>query len=436
MGDLVIPQWHPLDLVSPVEAALRLHDARENAKTQRMFAENSMRRESAEEARRQKEFDEKQVELKRTHGIEQATALGTLGQMARSGRTGEAQALAQAYGIDFHPLLGPASAAQAPTVDQQIDRELAGSRDGAPPPEAAPPGPVYEGPAESPELEERRARPDDSLEGLMSAAAPEHAPPPEHPAVMPPTMFEAAIGPNKYQIDALPRASGLGEKYDAVFNDLVANGMPADKAREFVLKEKLDADKQAGIGERMAALLGQRNAETEKLRSQYDLTAEQKQGNVETAETGRNKRATESNSARITAAGIGAHAREDANRDKKEDKEDATSVRDESGAVIGHVPTGRGGAQGFATRDADYGRAIDQLQALADHIEKHGNRVGPAEAKARDTLYNNAAIALRRCLRLGKQMSVSNWKRAQSATLERRQLRTPLTWRSAPICPP
>jgi hypothetical protein len=85
--------------------------------------------------------------------------------------------------------------------------------------------------------------------------------------------------------------------------------------------------------------------------------------------------------------------------EKKTEKEDTTAVRagknDPSGRkpgeIIGHVPTGRGGAQGFATRDADYARAEDQLQAFLDHVEKYGERaLSPQQIKERESLYNNA----------------------------------------------
>jgi len=80
-----------------------------------------------------------------------------------------------------------------------------------------------------------------------------------------------------------------------------------------------------------------------------------------------------------------------AKKEKTAEKEDTTAVRDENGNVIGHVPTGRGGAQGFATRDADYARGEEQLEALLDDVVKHGSRVvDPAKAKRRDALYKNA----------------------------------------------
>jgi len=82
---------------------------------------------------------------------------------------------------------------------------------------------------------------------------------------------------------------------------------------------------------------------------------------------------------------------------------DASVVRDEQGNPIGHVPTGRGGAQGFATRDADYARAAAQLEALKKDIDENGARVFMPEAvKRRQTLKKNADIAVATVSPLGK----------------------------------
>lgn len=88
-------------------------------------------------------------------------------------------------------------------------------------------------------------------------------------------------------------------------------------------------------------------------------------------------------------------------------EDESTAVR-EKGAdgvirIVGHVPTGRGGAQGFATRDADYARAAKQLEALKKDIEENGERVFLPEAvKRRTTLKHNADIAVATVSPLGK----------------------------------
>lgn len=115
--------------------------------------------------------------------------------------------------------------------------------------------------------------------------------------------------------------------------------------------------------------------------------------------------------ARLQNSTDAANDRKIENKNKREDKEDNTTVRAEendpsglpAGSVIGHVPTGKGGAQGFATRDADYGRGKEQLEALLNDIDKYGSRVKSAEAiKRRNTLYHNAVIGVATVSPLGK----------------------------------
>jgi len=99
----------------------------------------------------------------------------------------------------------------------------------------------------------------------------------------------------------------------------------------------------------------------------------------------------------------GARSREGAQRDKNSEKADETTVRDENGNPIGYVPTGKGGAQGFATRDADYGRGEQMLQSLLNDVEKNGDRVMTPEAiQRRATLHKNAIIGVATVSPLGK----------------------------------
>lgn len=84
-------------------------------------------------------------------------------------------------------------------------------------------------------------------------------------------------------------------------------------------------------------------------------------------------------------------------------EDEQTIVRDDNGKPIGRVPTGRGGAQGFATRDADYSRAQEQLEALKRDIDEHGSRVFlPDAVKRRNTLMHNAGIGVATVSPLGK----------------------------------
>ena len=78
-------------------------------------------------------------------------------------------------------------------------------------------------------------------------------------------------------------------------------------------------------------------------------------------------------------------------------------MRDEKGQPIGRVPTGRGGAQGFATRDSDYARAEQQVQALLDDVKEHGDRVfTPDNIRRRQSLTENAKIGVATISPLGK----------------------------------
>lgn len=87
----------------------------------------------------------------------------------------------------------------------------------------------------------------------------------------------------------------------------------------------------------------------------------------------------------------------------KKAKADENIVRDENGVPIGHVASGRGGAQAFATRDADYARAIDQLKALQKDVTENDTRVFTPEAmRRRAALYHNAIIGVATVSPLGQ----------------------------------
>lgn len=89
--------------------------------------------------------------------------------------------------------------------------------------------------------------------------------------------------------------------------------------------------------------------------------------------------------------------------ENQQDKLDTTVVRDENGNPIGHVPSGKGGAQGFASRDADYKRAIEQLEALKADVDQNGSRVIlPSSVQRRNTLKQSADIGVATVSPLGK----------------------------------
>lgn len=108
------------------------------------------------------------------------------------------------------------------------------------------------------------------------------------------------------------------------------------------------------------------------------------------AETARHNRATEGIAREAAGAKQGA-------------SEDKTAVFDEKGALIGHVTGGRGGAQAFSTRDADFTRAEHSLAALAEDIAKNGERVfTPDAVKRRNSLHKAAVGGVATVSPLGK----------------------------------
>jgi len=83
---------------------------------------------------------------------------------------------------------------------------------------------------------------------------------------------------------------------------------------------------------------------------------------------------------------------------------DKTVVMDpDTGKKLGYVVGGKGGAAAFGTRDSDYGRALQQLEALKKDVVENGNRVLlPESVKRRNALKNNADIAVATVSPLGK----------------------------------
>jgi hypothetical protein len=70
-------------------------------------------------------------------------------------------------------------------------------------------------------------------------------------------------------------------------------------------------------------------------------------------------------------------------------------IRDRNGTPIGIVGSGRGGAQGFATRDANFSGASRQLQALLDDVAKNGDSPRGVDAiRRRQGLEQAAKLAI------------------------------------------
>jgi len=173
----------------------------------------------------------------------------------------------------------------------------------------------------------------------------------------------------RQQKQLAPLTGAADEDFAPVVKSMVDAGMPPSE----IAKALADYRRQAA---------------TEENKAKYSLTAEDQK---------RHQRAMEA------AAFAAANSRQEAQGARNQEKDDTTTVRDATGTPIGHVPSGRGGAVGFSTRDADYSKAENQLQELLDHVEKHGNRtLDPATAQRRDTLYKGAVIGVATVSPLGK----------------------------------
>lgn len=361
---------HPLDLVSPVEAALHLREARENETTQRMYAQNQMARQSAADFRDERDHREKLAKEEEDRKIAQAGALKRAQQMMRSpGGLGPAQALMEAYGGHLNPLT---AAVAPPPQGDAVDQLLASPEGAAAAMPAAGPGPV-EGPAPAPGVQSGGMAPVTAADRLGPGGYPlegpqqlQHAPegdfllptamhvspgmqgamdrqgfvprgaeplqPPAGPgapaaagdleslmsraAPQPtakpeappmPLLYEAVMNGQHYPLGG-PGAStlGLGKQYDDRLATYEAAGIDPQKARMQVIKEADDDVKAQHIADRTAASIDTRNTNQTARDAAYRLTGDQQMG-----EHGKNRALSASNNAasnraRIEAAGIGA----------------------------------------------------------------------------------------------------------------------------------
>lgn len=121
-------------------------------------------------------------------------------------------------------------------------------------------------------------------------------------------------------------------------------------------------------------------------------------------ETARHNRATEG----IARAELGIK------QQKAAGTEDKTAVFDDQGRLIGHVTGGRGGAQAFSARDADYTRAEHALAALYQDIQQNGERVfSPDAIKRRNSLHKAAVGGVATVSPLGKTIEALHNEEAQ-----------------------
>lgn len=300
---LEIPQFQAPDLVGPLATAMALHEKRQNAETQRMFAENQMRRQSAQDLREQKKFDQEQEELKRTHGIQQAQAFQQISHMQPGDPN--AAVMGGAYGIDVHPLLGATQAAMpGPTQIDTSKQSLpsnSDSNDLAPDGMGAPP-------------EQQSGASDADLEALMRQASTTSSPTPSsgvdrelagsretapnEPAT--PLLYEAVMNGQHYKLDRKPMSVFGDPKYDAQVDRFVSSGMDMQTAQKLVLAQKEKDDNAQAIADRMRSSIDQRGDLQRGLRADFSMTAEQRM-----AENEKNRQNAQA-VARIRAASAGA----------------------------------------------------------------------------------------------------------------------------------
>ena len=451
MADLdFLKYFKPADLVTPMSVGMEMANKRENEKTQRMFAQNSANRESAQALRESQEFKNKLDEQKRQHGIEDANAVQTIGMLNMT-NPGAAAALAAAHGGYLNPLTATtpaAHSASAPSFDAQLDDALGGgpSSSGAAEPSpaaAAPPAPVYEGPQESPELEDARAaKPDAGLESLMARSIPptvvegsrEEAP--RAPAPNP--LMEVVMGGQHYPLPTTTPGTGLGDKYDKIYHSLTSTGaMSQQDALKHVAGLYSDDNKASTTEERMLKLLGGRNDQQDKTKAEYSLTADQKlqiekDREANAVRTARIRAAANSpgidpkaqaflakalemseggaSDHDIALAGAAAHVdpkvwtgqvnAEDrkANADlRSTERRAGLDVTDENGNSLGPAKSSQL-ATIAAKQEPAWAQLKSRYQALIDDVKENGTRINPADIAAvqrRESLFNLAQGAAR-----------------------------------------
>lgn len=259
--------------------------AEEQAATQRLYAENAradnqMKRESADMARRK--FDEEMQRSRRQDEIENTAALLPTSPLMRAARNANspelANALGKPYGVTFDrgfegPDVNPGTGGhEAPP----LGADLPPASRPIPPPAEHPPGTLA--PAFVDQVENGRAdvmfgedvenvpglgghTPMRSgqfipVEGPMPPEAPPDGDPPLSqgtPAAPAPTPLSVArkmyanFGGNRFEVPEQQQGTGLGEKYDAVYRQILDRTGDEGKAYQAVLtmREKDDAAQAA-----------------------------------------------------------------------------------------------------------------------------------------------------------------------------------------------
>jgi len=293
-SDYAIP-WKPLDLGPGIEMLLAARkqkaDARRsdaNEATLRLNADINLRRLNSEEARKSFEMAEAQREKERLRKIEQAQALEHVQQLARTS-PGLARGYGDAFGISLeekpqvpaapgpvNPLLAavspPTSApdavpapVEAPPQAPDPDAVDAVSGGGdIPPDRMVKLGATDESPftitADVPKPPQAQVTPQP-----MAAAAAQAGP--LHP------LYQAVIGGQRYDLDTQMQPTGLGPKYDALYNRFLQEPGGEKTAFAKVLAAWEQEQSQNASAQRTADLIKGRGDLADKFR----LTAEQQE---------------------------------------------------------------------------------------------------------------------------------------------------------------
>ena len=284
--------FQPLDVTPGVNlllAAKRAKSsedlAKQNAETQRQFAENTNRRISAQEARDAEKHKLEIDDINHKRAVETAHALPDILQAAKKYGADYGNALGKPYGATFDEQVtqNPSPLDNSPLIQAakkpvpQKAAEEAGEPPGLGPGEEVgePLQPGYEGPQQFPS---RPKASDDELLKLAEDASPQTSLADELANYQPETRHTyATVGGKRFEVPAEePFTTGLGPQYDAIAQHLAEAGGGDKKAKQAALAEvarmyRAD-DSQAAIDQRAKASRTEKETENAK----YDLTAADK----------------------------------------------------------------------------------------------------------------------------------------------------------------
>jgi hypothetical protein len=307
MADLpnLLPYFKTTDFSTPLEVGAELAEKRENARTQRMFAENTARRQAAQDLREERRYNQEMTDKQRELGIQQATAVGTIGTLSHT-NPGAAMALAHAWGMN--PILSAATPPSEPDVagntptsidtEQQAlpsnsaeDVASAGSNELPAEGRGEPPADIMPANERAPfglvNDEQKKNAPDAELETLMTQSihpetlgaeyeAAKNAPlaNTEHPSN--PLLSAVEYGGQRYELPNTTGGTGLGKKYDDMLKSMIDAGDNPDLAKKYVEGRATEDSKSGNRKDVAEAEIADRFKNKQGEDSKYKLTTEQR----------------------------------------------------------------------------------------------------------------------------------------------------------------